>query len=118
MTIISVICGLPITEKVSQQLSDWEDDEDERFKTDSDKDNVCGFINLYSECGDQSYNGFCGVELCRFNAYDQKKIGRLKLAPTAEQWAEAEELISKLDPDLRTLAGEVAEVYFIGHDDE
>lgn len=106
--IITVVYGVPITHEVSKKMDEWETNEDPRW------DDYAGWKVLYSASGPYTF-GYCGVKLDRLKHYEPQLVGDLNLAPTKEQEKEAEDLIAKLEPELRELAGPVG-VYFIWSD--
>ncbi len=106
--IIKVIYGVPLNEDISRKISEWEEQEDERWTDD------CGFEQLYSASGSE-YVGYCGVELCELESYGNQPLSDLVLTPTAEQKKEALELLNALEPELRALAGK-PDVYLVWSD--
>ena len=94
--IMTVIYGVPLTEDVSEWLS-------ERTPEDgiSDDPDAEGFTMLYSGSA-RWMPVYCGVKLCEFNeCRDAIPVDGLKLVATDEQKREAEKLVAALDSRIR-----------------
>lgn len=105
--IVSVVYGIPLNEDVARKMDEWEESGDERW------DDYHGWKRLYSASGPAT--GYCGVELCTLESYGQDLVSKYRLEPTPKEKAKAEQLVSKINDELRDLAGPIG-VYFIWSD--
>lgn len=109
--IVTVIYGVPKTEAAIEKIEEWERTDDERWF--DGEEGISGFTDLYSASGPLA--GFCGVQLDELKSYTNQFVSEVRMVPTAEEMKQAEELVNKLEPELRELCGPIS-VYFIWSD--
>ena len=122
-SILNVIYGVPITEKISALITEWEGTDKSPWY--EDKNGPCGFTSLYHG-STGGLVGYCGVLLGEFDECCEwlrledggiwvKENTRLRLArtvPTEQEKRQANELFAKLHLDIVRLCPELG-VYIV-----
>lgn len=126
--IMNVIYGIPLTRKIDEKISEWEEDEScDKWNEDN---GLCGFETMYSGVGDYT-SGYCGVCLGSFEQFvedlridlNKKEITylfpdeppkevKIDLNLTQEQFDKANENIKKLDPEILKIAPKIG-IYIV-----
>ena len=109
-SIAHIIYGVPLSEKISQKINDYENSESDLWF--EDKNGMCGFRIFYHGSADQLM-GFCGVELDTFAEFKPFiDVSKLTTKPTPEQVSEANRQLEALCEELRGLCDPVG-VYLV-----
>lgn len=112
-SITNVIIGVPITQKLSNLVNQWEEDDDSRWREWKE----LGFETFYSGAGSGQV-GYCGVQLGEFDECGDflrvepdalfyhssgKQPKKIRLTPNQKQLDTAHEKVQAVDPELLKL---------------
>lgn len=111
-SITNIIVGIPITDKLSALIDQWERNKDPKLAEWED----LGFTILYHG-GLNQYIGYCGILIGEYDECGEyirieddtlhykgvNAITEISLKPTPEQTEEAQKLVEHVNPELRKL---------------